>query len=167
MKLEQIEQRLGLFPDYLREQFDRDRRLFGFVEIKARRIRTSPEELIKRLQQQGYLLVDDNYYDTTYSHLSFDQWLFDNKHYDLVDYAVYPEDTGLIDWVKNEGTVQRYDGMQHHSLNIWEQEEKDIWRNSDPNTLRRYFTPAYKYDPVDQWGLPDAGTNPIYSYARP
>lgn len=139
MKLEQIEQRLGLFPDYLKEQFDKDRRLFGYIEIKARRIKSNPEDILKRMQEQGIMFLDGNYYDTTYSHVSFDQWLFTNKHFDLVDYSIYPKEEGIIDWIKNEGVVKKYDGLEPYSR------ENEIWSTST------YFKPAFTA--ADKWGF--------------
>lgn len=102
MHLEQLEQRAALFPQWLAYDLDlRYPQREYFTPYKV-----SPKELMRTFRETGTLYVrDSNDNEPTISQLAycFDDWLFQNQQYDLVDYANYPPEEGLIDYIKTKG----------------------------------------------------------------
>lgn len=104
MKLEQIDHRLTLFSDYLRQLYLPS--LHNVIIMRPRRYGVS--EMYRIFEETGNLIINDKDCTSLIKTENFDQWLFDNRHYDLVDYSVFPKEEGLIDHVKNKGTLTNF-----------------------------------------------------------
>jgi|SRR5579863_123212 len=112
MYLEQIYKRLDLFKDYLKYRLE-----FAFnepyltLDLGALSL-ISPELILQRFQETGYL-----FFNATEAHgpeiklYEFDEWLFENKMYDCIDFTILKEDyepKGLIDYIQKAGTIIEY-----------------------------------------------------------
>lgn len=86
MTLKQIDERLALFPEYLRYWIEARIHPDFIFHVDLKKCSTianmTPKQMIEQLNKQGWVFIDsiDQYPKT----LSFDQWLYQNKHEDLV-----------------------------------------------------------------------------------
>lgn len=161
MHLEQIEQRLDLFKDYLAYTLEvayPQNEISGILSFGY----WDTSRILKAFRETGYLMCrsEDSQPTITYVHFtSFDDWLFHNGHYDLVDYTNYPPEEGLIDYAKNRGISISYPFgkvfMESTVDNSIKFDFESLWGESayGGSKLKKLFTPNWSPD-VDQWGAP-------------
>lgn len=104
MILEKIYERLDMFPTYLKYRLN----YTPYVELNIDRI-PNAEDTLKMFQEVGYIFFDSN--DSHYQSIcyTYDEWLFENQYYDLVDYSSFKvKAKGLIEEVKTGGTTIEY-----------------------------------------------------------
>lgn len=156
MHLEQLEQRAALFPQWL--EYDMDIRYPKRVYYSS--YKYSQEEIMRIFKETGNIYVrhpKDIMPGTYVFPYNFDDWLFQNQHYDLVDYANYPEES-LINHVKKGGLSNIVGKMYMDSLALDEIPFKSMWDGVyDGNRLRNYFKPPLHSTVDDKlnWPLVD------------
>lgn len=108
MTLEQINRRLHLYKKFLVYTLDKKYPLlsdYSFAFTSARRYGVN--ETMRIFLETGNLIHQGvDYTPRPTEPNTFDEWLMDNQHYDLVDLVQYEKDTtpqGLIDCVKRFG----------------------------------------------------------------
>lgn len=121
MNLEQIMKRLDLFPRYLKAKLNyehhtsifSDKDYLGFHFMPARQY--GVKKMWDIFNKTGSLIYNGKDVDPGHNVNdpgTFDIWLFENQHYDLVDLKQYEKDIkceGLISWASNYGRQQRVD----------------------------------------------------------
>lgn len=84
MTLKQIDERLALFPEYIRYLLEAKINRHVYLDISGLRDLTA-DTVMNIFSHQGYLLVNSmSSPSPSYQPYTFDQWLYQNKHEDLV-----------------------------------------------------------------------------------
>ena len=119
MNLEHLYGRLDLFPEYLKAKLNHDyptsilldKNYVGFHFMHGRS--TGLKRLFEIYNETGILIYGDKNIDPGYNYPepnSFDEWLFDHRYYDLVDFEEYDRRTsGLINYVNKAGREIKVD----------------------------------------------------------
>lgn len=93
MIIEKIQERLTQFPTYLKYRHSNDH--YWLLPILSEIPPMSAEDLFRRFNETGYLVIQRVGEEPEKKHIgyqNFDEWLFGNQHYDLVDYSVFMEE---------------------------------------------------------------------------